>query len=98
MDGKYVMDRHLAAAGLVLYRNISGYASRLLGSDVPYTAFDWQLSLGVLVLLPLLTTVYPFIKYNYLPPSCPYVPSEVHGILSLHVRFSCLSSIASLFC
>lgn len=46
----------------------AGYANRLLESDIPYTAFDWQLSLGVLVLLPLLTTVYPFIKYNYLPP------------------------------
>jgi len=46
----------------------AGYANRLLESDIPYTAFDWQLSLGVLVLLPLITTIYPFIKYNYLPP------------------------------
>lgn len=46
----------------------AGYANRLLGSEIPYTAFDWQLSLGVLILLPLLTTIYPFIKYNYLPP------------------------------
>ena len=46
----------------------SGYANRLLESDIPYTAFDWQLSLTVWVLLPLITTIYPFIKYNYLPP------------------------------
>lgn len=46
----------------------SGYANRLLESDVSYTAFDWQLSLATLLLLPLLTTVYPYIKYNYLPP------------------------------
>lgn len=46
----------------------AGYANQLLESDIPYTAFDWQLSLGVLVLLPLITTIYPFIKYNYLPP------------------------------
>lgn len=46
----------------------SGYANRLLESDVSYTAFDWQLSLAILLLLPLLTTVYPYIKYNYLPP------------------------------
>ena len=60
----------------------SGYASRLLGSDVPYTAFDWQLSLGVLVLLPLLTTVYPFIKYNYLPPivSIRSIGSSRHSV------------------
>lgn len=46
----------------------SGYANRLLESNVSYTAFDWQLSLGILFLLPLLTTAYPYIKYNYLPP------------------------------
>lgn len=33
-----------------------------------YTAFDWQLSLGVLILLPLVTSIYPFVKYNYTPP------------------------------
>ncbi|WP_044272049.1 ABC transporter permease [Bacteroides timonensis] len=46
----------------------AGYANQLLESDIPYTAFDWQLSLGVWALLPLITTIYPFIKYNYLPP------------------------------
>ena len=33
-----------------------------------YTAFDWQLSLAIFILLPLLTTIYPYLKYNYLPP------------------------------
>ncbi|MBD9093478.1 MAG: ABC transporter permease [Bacteroides oleiciplenus] len=33
-----------------------------------YTAFDWQLSLAILIMLPLITSVYPFIKYNYTPP------------------------------
>ena len=46
----------------------AGYVHRLLESDIPYTAFDWQLSLGVFIFLPLVTTIYPFIKYNYLPP------------------------------
>lgn len=46
----------------------SGYANQLLESNVTYTSFDWQLSLGVLIFLPLLTTVYPYLKYNYLPP------------------------------
>lgn len=47
---------------------LSGYANRLLESDVSYTAFDWQLSLAIFTLLPLVTTVYPYIKYSYLPP------------------------------
>lgn len=42
--------------------------SRWLGSEVPYTQFDFILSFGVWVLLPLATVVYPFLKYNYLPP------------------------------
>lgn len=46
----------------------SGYANRLLESNVSYTAFDWQLSLAVLLLLPVLTTIYPYCKYHYLPP------------------------------
>ncbi|MFR5758715.1 MAG: FtsX-like permease family protein [Bacteroides cellulosilyticus] len=61
----------------------SGYASRLPGQRCYLiTAFDWQLSLGVLVLLPLLTTVYPFIKYNYLPPivSIRSIGSSRHSV------------------
>lgn len=42
--------------------------SRWLGSEVPYTLFDFILSLGVWILLPLITVIYPFLKYNYLPP------------------------------
>lgn len=46
----------------------SGYVNRILESQISYTTFDWQLSLAVFLLLPLLTTVYPYIKYKYLPP------------------------------
>lgn len=42
--------------------------NRLLGSEVSYTFFDIWLSLGIWLLLPLLTCAYPFIKYNYLSP------------------------------
>ena len=39
-----------------------------MGERIGYSAFDWQISLGFLVLLPLVTSVYPYIKYNYLSP------------------------------
>lgn len=42
--------------------------NRLLGSDVSYTVFDIWLSLGIWLLLPLLTCLYPYIKFNYLSP------------------------------
>ena len=42
--------------------------NRLLGDTFWYSPFDLWLSLGLLVALPLLTSVYPFIKYNYAPP------------------------------
>ena len=73
----------LAGLGSFLSKYFRDHASRLLGSDShAYTAFDWQLSLGVLVLLPLLTTVYPFIKYNYLPPivSIRSIGSSRHSV------------------
>lgn len=42
--------------------------NRLLGSDVYYSSFNVWLSLGIWLLLPLLTCAYPYIKYNYLSP------------------------------
>lgn len=41
---------------------------RLMETSTHYTTFDWQLSLGFIVLLPLLTSIYPYIRYNYLSP------------------------------
>ena len=42
--------------------------NRLLNTHFVYTPFDGWLSLGILILLPLLTSIYPFIKYNYGAP------------------------------
>ena len=42
--------------------------SRFMNETMAYSAFDWQLSLGFLLLLPLVTSVYPYLKYNYIPP------------------------------
>lgn len=42
--------------------------SHLLESEMPYTTFDFLLSLAIWVILPFLTTLYPYIRYNYLPP------------------------------
>lgn len=40
----------------------------LLNYSFSYTAFDWEVSLAVLLLLPLLTSIYPFMRYNYAAP------------------------------
>lgn len=37
----------------------------LFDYNFKYTAFDWKVSLAVFILLPLVTSIYPFIKYNY---------------------------------
>lgn len=42
--------------------------SRMLKSEIPYTSFDIWLSLGIWISLPLLTCLYPYIRYNYVPP------------------------------
>ena len=49
---------------------ISGGAieSTLGISQVNNLTFDLLLSTGILLLLPAITSVYPFIKYNYTPP------------------------------
>lgn len=42
--------------------------ARLLQLRFAYTAFDGWLSLGILLLLPPVTSIYPFVKYNYASP------------------------------
>ncbi len=42
--------------------------SHFMNETIEYSVFDWQLSLGFLLLLPLVTSIYPYIKYNYIPP------------------------------
>ena len=56
----------------------------LFNHQFSYTTFDWQLSLGILVVLPLVTSLYPFIKYNYTPPivSIRSIGSESRSIHS----------------
>ena len=39
--------------------------SHLFQEEIGYTLFDLELSLGLLALMPLATTVYPFVRYNY---------------------------------
>ena len=42
--------------------------ARLMGTEMHYTWFDLQLSLGFLFGLPLVTSVYPYIRYQYMSP------------------------------
>ena len=52
----------------VLIEVTSVPVERLLGEQIGYTPFDGWLSLGILIVLPLLTSVYPYIKYGYRSP------------------------------
>ena len=60
----------------------------LLGEQVEYTSFDGWLSLGVLFLLPLLTSVYPYFKYGYRSP--------VKSMRNVSVRYSVASRVVFL--
>lgn len=42
--------------------------SHMLEGEIPYTSYDVLLSLAIWVILPFLTTFYPYIRYNYSPP------------------------------
>lgn len=57
-------------------------ASRLMNEQIGYSAFDWQLSLGFLLLLPLSTSIYPYLRYSYLPPvvSIRSIASNRHSV------------------
>ena len=57
--------------------------SRLMHDEIHYSAFDWQLSLAFVVVLPLLTSVYPYIRYNYMSPmvSIRSIAGNRHSVL-----------------
>ena len=40
----------------------------LFDTHFSYTAFDGWLSASILLLLPVITSIYPYIKYNYTSP------------------------------
>lgn len=50
-----------------------------------YTTFDWQLTLAIGILLPLLTSIYPFVKYNHSTPITS-IRSINHGSNSVFSR------------
>ena len=67
----------------VLIEITSVPVERLLGEQIGYTPFDGWLSLGILIVLPLFTSVYSYIKYGYRSP-----------VISMHdvtVRYSVAS-------
>ena len=62
--------------------------AQLLGEHIGYTSFDGWLSLSVLFLLPLLTSVYPYLKYGYRSP--------VKSMQNVSVRYSVASRVVFL--
>ena len=63
----------MAAMAIVLALSLTEILNpaikNLLGFDqLPFIGFDFMLSLAMLVALPLLTTIIPFLRYNYMPP------------------------------
>ena len=42
--------------------------ARLLGTEMAYSPFDLYLSIGFLLVLPLVTSIYPYIRYQYMSP------------------------------
>ena len=72
--------------------------SQLMGERIGYSAFDWQISLGFLVLLPLVTSVYPYIKYNYLSPIASIRSMHRTANPSLSAWHSCFCNTSSPYC
>ena len=78
-----LMKRSSLFVAWVLIEVTSVPVERLLGEQIDYTPFDGWLSLGILIVLPLLTSVYPYIKYGYRSP--------VISMRNVSVRYSVAS-------
>ena len=62
---------------------------RLFAHRFGYEAFDWQISLGILVLLPLLTAFYCYLKYSRVAPA-QAIRSSAQGRVSVRMRMAFL--------
>ena len=58
---------------------------RLFAHRFGYEAFDWQISLGILVLLPLLAASYCYLKYSRMAPA-QAIRSSAQGRVSVRMR------------
>ena len=65
------------------------WVERLFGYRFGYEAFDWQISLGILVLLPLLAAAYSYLKYSRMAP-VEAVRSTIQGRSSIRMRMAFL--------
>ncbi|MDL2245020.1 ABC transporter permease [Parabacteroides sp. OttesenSCG-928-J18] len=74
------------------------FGSYLRLEVIPNALFDLTLSLVILFLLPLLTTIFPFVRYNYAPPvvSLRFVGKNGVATLSRDI-FLCLQYVIT-FC
>lgn len=52
----------------VIVEVTSAPTEALLKNEIPSGNFDWWLSAGIWLLLPLITVIYPYLRYYYLPP------------------------------
>ena len=68
----YAENLLLGAAALLLawfgVELMQPFFNRFVDDAIGYSAFDGWVSLAFLLLFPLLTSVYPFIRYQYRPP------------------------------
>lgn len=82
MDGNQLLAFAALLTAWLLIEATQVPVSRLMNEQISYSAFDWKLSLGFIILLPLVTSIYPYIRYNYLPPivSIRSITSNRHAI------------------
>ena len=65
------------------------FVERLFSHRFGYEAFDWQISLGILGLLPLLTASYCYLKYSRMAP-VQAIRSTAQGRVSVRMRMAFL--------
>lgn len=76
----------------------SGLWEGLFSEKIPVTGFDWFLSLGLLLLVPLFTSVFFYFRYEYRRPvSCMHLDVKDNGKMSSRYVFLFLQYSITLF-
>ena len=70
----------------------------MFSDEIPMTGFDWYLSLGLLLLVPLFTSVFFYFRYGYRRPvSCMHLDVQDNGKMSSRYVFLFLQYSLTLF-
>lgn len=75
----------------IMVESGKGYITELMDFDFAYSWFDIQMTLAMLIVLPIIASIYPFVQYLVQPPVAT-IKSDASGRQGIRVRLFFLAT------